>query len=68
MPSPRVGPRLGIAHSLAGPIIGALVVTFIPEYLRLAREYEPIITSAAIILIIIFIRYVIALYILPNVF
>jgi branched-chain amino acid transport system permease protein len=45
----------GIAHSLAGPIIGALVVTFIPEYLRMAKEYEPIVTSAAIILIIIFV-------------
>ena len=45
----------GLAHSLAGPIIGALIVTFIPEYLRMAKEYEPIITSAAIILIIIFI-------------
>jgi hypothetical protein len=30
------------------------VITFIPEYLRMAREYEPIITSAAIIVIIIF--------------
>ncbi len=45
----------GMAHTLAGPIIGALVVTFIPEYLRVAKEYEPIITSAAIILIIIFV-------------
>ena len=44
----------GLFHSLAGPIIGALVITFIPEYLRLAKEYEPIITSAAIIVIIIF--------------
>jgi ABC-type branched-subunit amino acid transport system permease subunit len=35
-------------------LIGALVVTFISEYLRMAKEYEPIITSAAIILIIIF--------------
>jgi branched-chain amino acid transport system permease protein len=45
----------GLAHSLAGPIIGALVVTFIPEYLRVAKEYEPVVTSAAIILIIIFV-------------
>lgn len=44
----------GLFHSLAGPLIGALVVSFIPEYLRMAKEYEPIITSAAIILIIIF--------------
>jgi len=45
----------GISYSLVGPIIGAIIVTFIPEYLRMAKEYEPIITSAAIILIIIFI-------------
>jgi branched-chain amino acid transport system permease protein len=44
----------GITHTLSGPIIGALIVTFIPEYLRMAKEYEPIITGAAIILIIIF--------------
>ena len=44
----------GIAQSLSGPIVGALIVTFIPEYLRMAEEYEPVITSAAIILIIIF--------------
>ena len=45
----------GITHALSGPLIGALIVTFIPEYLRVAKEYEPIITAAAIILIIIFI-------------
>ena len=44
----------GLFHSLAGPIVGALVITFIPEYLRMAKEYEPIITSGFIILIIIF--------------
>jgi branched-chain amino acid transport system permease protein len=44
----------GLFHGLAGPIIGALIVTFIPEYLRLAKEYEPIITSIAMILIIVF--------------
>jgi branched-chain amino acid transport system permease protein len=44
----------GLAHSLSGPIIGSLIITFIPEYLRVVKEYEPIITSVAIILIIIF--------------
>jgi branched-chain amino acid transport system permease protein len=44
----------GLASSLAGPLVGALIVTFIPEYLRMAKEYEPIVTGAAIILIIIF--------------
>jgi branched-chain amino acid transport system permease protein len=44
----------GLAHSLSGPIIGSLIITFIPEYLRMAKEYEPIITGVATILIIIF--------------
>jgi len=44
----------GLASNLAGPMIGALIVTFIPEYLRMAKEYEPIVTGVAIILIIIF--------------
>ncbi len=44
----------GLAHSLAGPIVGSLVITFIPEYLRMAKEWEPVITAVAIILIIIF--------------
>lgn len=44
----------GINHSLMGPLLGALIITFIPEYLRAAQEYEPIIRSVFIILIIIF--------------
>jgi branched-chain amino acid transport system permease protein len=44
----------GLAHGLLGPILGALIVTFIPEYFRLAKEYEPIITAIAMILIILF--------------
>ncbi len=44
----------GLAHTLAGPMIGALVITFVPEYLRVAKEWEPVITALAIILIIIF--------------
>jgi len=44
----------GLSHSLAGPIIGSLVITFIPEYLRVAKEWEPVVTGVTIILIIIF--------------
>jgi branched-chain amino acid transport system permease protein len=43
----------GLTHALTGPIIGAVVITFIPEYFRLAKQFEPIITAVAIILIII---------------
>jgi len=44
----------GFAHSLAGPIVGAFVLTFTPEYFRVAKEYESIITAVVMILIIIF--------------
>jgi branched-chain amino acid transport system permease protein len=44
----------GLFHPLAGPIIGALIITFIPEYLRVAKEYEPIMTAAALIIIMVF--------------
>ncbi len=44
----------GLAHTIAGPIVGSLIITFIPEYLRLAKEWEPVVTAIAIILIIIF--------------
>jgi branched-chain amino acid transport system permease protein len=44
----------GLAHNLSGPVVGALILTFVPEYLRVAREYEPIITAVITIIIIIF--------------
>jgi branched-chain amino acid transport system permease protein len=44
----------GFTHSLAGPIVGAFVLTFTPEYFRVAKEYESIITAVVMILIIIF--------------
>lgn len=44
----------GLAHNLSGPIVGALILTFVPEYLRVAREYEPIISGVITVLIIIF--------------
>ena len=44
----------GIGYSLAGPLIGALILAFVPEYLRVASEYESIITAVVIILVVIF--------------
>lgn len=44
----------GLTHSLAGPIVGAFVLTFTPEYFRVAKEYESIITAIVMIFIIIF--------------
>jgi branched-chain amino acid transport system permease protein len=44
----------GVTNSFAGPIVGALALTFIPEYFRMVKQYEPVITGVIIILIIIF--------------
>jgi branched-chain amino acid transport system permease protein len=44
----------GIFYSLAGPFLGAIIVNFIPEYLRFARDYQSIVTSAVVIIIIMF--------------
>jgi len=44
----------GFSHSLAGPILGAVIATFIPEYLRVDPKYQVICTSAIVILILMF--------------
>lgn len=44
----------GIFYSLAGPFLGAIIVNFIPEYLRFAKDYQSIVTSAVVIIIIMF--------------
>ena len=43
-----------LTTALIGPLIGSLIITFVPEYLRAAKQYQPIIQSVFIILIIIF--------------
>ncbi|MBN1367905.1 MAG: branched-chain amino acid ABC transporter permease [Dehalococcoidales bacterium] len=44
----------GITHSLAGPIIGAIIATFIPEYLQVEAQYQSIAVAVIVILILIF--------------
>ena len=44
----------GVASPILGPIIGAGVLTVIPEALRVTKGFEPMITGAIIILILIF--------------
>jgi len=44
----------GFTHSLTGPILGAIIATFIPEYFRFAKEYQSIVTSVVVILILMF--------------
>ncbi len=44
----------GFTHSLAGPVLGAFIVTFIPEYLQSAQTLRPIIIAAVVIFILMF--------------
>lgn len=44
----------GINFYILGPILGATIMTFIPEYLRITKEIEPIITGLLLLIIIIF--------------
>jgi len=37
-----------------GPAIGAVVMTFVPEYLRIVKEWEPIITGVILLVVILF--------------
>jgi branched-chain amino acid transport system permease protein len=44
----------GLEFYILGPAIGAVVMTFIPEYLRVVKEAEPIITGLLLLVIILF--------------
>lgn len=44
----------GLDFYILGPTCGALIMTFVPEFLRVAEELEPIITGALLLLIILF--------------
>lgn len=44
----------GIGFAFWGPIVGALIMTFVPEWLRIAKEVEPILTGFLLLLLVIF--------------
>jgi len=44
----------GFGHSLIGPVIGAIIATFIPEYLRFAQTMQTVLASVVVILILLF--------------
>ena len=44
----------GLSYFITGPIIGAAIMVFLPESLRVANEYQPIYFAILIILIVIF--------------
>lgn len=44
----------GLTHSLTGPILGAAIATWVPEYFHFKEEYQLIVTTVIMMLIIIF--------------
>ena len=44
----------GVGSVFWGPVIGSLIMTFVPEWLRIAKEVEPILTGVLLILLVIF--------------
>jgi branched-chain amino acid transport system permease protein len=44
----------GFGHSLIGPILGAIIATFIPEYLRFAQTWQSIVSAVVVIIILMF--------------
>jgi branched-chain amino acid transport system permease protein len=44
----------GLRFSLVGPLVGALIITFIPEYFRSLATWKSVVSSVAIIIIIVF--------------
>ncbi len=44
----------GLEFYIMGPAVGAVIMTFVPEYLRQVKEYEPIVTGVLLLLVILF--------------
>jgi len=44
----------GIGNPIAGPVLGALIMTIVPEILRVTADVEPMITGALVILLVMF--------------
>ena len=44
----------GIGSPFLGPLIGSLLMVFFPEFMRITREIEPIITGTLLIVLVIF--------------
>jgi branched-chain amino acid transport system permease protein len=44
----------GLEFYVIGPAVGSLVMTFVPEYLRIIKEYEPIVTGILLLVVILF--------------
>ena len=44
----------GLGFYILGPVVGAAIMTFVPELLRISKEIEPILTGLVLILLVIF--------------
>ena len=44
----------GIGYAISGPIVGSAIMTFIPEFMRPAREFTPIFTGVMLIVLVMF--------------
>ncbi len=44
----------GLNSYILGPVIGAAIITFVPELLRVGKEIEPIMTGAVLVVLVIF--------------
>jgi branched-chain amino acid transport system permease protein len=44
----------GLEFYILGPVVGSTIVTFVPEFLRIAEEFEPIITGVVLVVVILF--------------
>jgi len=44
----------GIGYPIAGPAFGALIMTIVPEVLRVTKDVEPMITGGLVILLVMF--------------
>lgn len=44
----------GVDYYILGPLIGSLVMTFLPEFFRITKEMEPIFTGAILLTLVIF--------------
>jgi branched-chain amino acid transport system permease protein len=44
----------GVEFAILGPLIGSLIMTLIPEFLRITKEVEPIFTGIIVVLLVIF--------------
>jgi branched-chain amino acid transport system permease protein len=44
----------GLEFYVLGPAVGAVLMTFVPEYLRVIKEYEPIVTGVLLLIVILF--------------